>query len=98
MNELILLSKHACLKMKAFTLWLALIAFLFQLSVADILPKPEQRHRTNRKISRGLFHSLEELARIVDISYCVGSTGIYKPFQCLSRCNEFEDFELVTVC
>ncbi|KPI45753.1 Mono- and diacylglycerol lipase [Cyphellophora attinorum] len=47
-------------------------------------------------ISRPLFESLEELARIVDISYCVGSTGISKPFKCMGRCSEFEGFELVT--
>ncbi|EON66737.1 hypothetical protein W97_05983 [Coniosporium apollinis CBS 100218] len=52
----------------------------------------------NRSISVKLFAGLEELARIVDISYCVGATGlgIHKPFQCLSRCSEFENFELVT--
>jgi hypothetical protein len=50
-------------------------------------------------ISVALFAELEELARIVDISYCVGSTGlgIQKPFQCLSRCSEFDSFELVKV-
>jgi len=44
-----------------------------------------------------LFSNLEELARIVDISYCVGLTGIgvSKPFKCLSRCSEFPTFELV---
>lgn len=47
-------------------------------------------------ISPNVFESLEELARIVDISYCVGSTGIQKPFKCLSRCSDFEGFELVT--
>lgn len=50
-------------------------------------------------ISTALFAELEELARIVDISYCVGVTGlgIAKPFTCASRCNEFPDFELVQV-
>lgn len=50
-------------------------------------------------ISVELFAELEELARIVDISYCVGTAGlgIQKPFQCVSRCAEFENFELVTV-
>ena len=50
-------------------------------------------------ISPTLFAELEELARIVDISYCVGTAGlgIQKPFQCVSRCSEFENFELVTV-
>ena len=54
-------------------------------------------HTANsRNISQPLFESLEELARIVDISYCVGSTGIQKPFKCLGRCSDFEGFELVT--
>lgn len=52
-----------------------------------------------RGISEELFADLEELSRIVDISYCVGLTGagIQKPFQCLSRCHEFGGFELVKV-
>jgi len=51
----------------------------------------------DRKISSKLFAELEELSRIVDISYCVGSTGILKPFQCASRCQDFEGYDLVTV-
>lgn len=46
-------------------------------------------------ISLSLFHSLEELARLVDISYCVGTSGISKPFQCASRCDDFPGYELV---
>lgn len=45
-----------------------------------------------------LFNSLEEHSRLVDISYCVSTTGIQKPFQCLSRCVEFPNLELITVC
>ena len=52
-------------------------------------------------ISQKLFWELEELARIVDISYCVGTAGlgIKKPFKCASRCadRDFETFELVKV-
>lgn len=53
----------------------------------------------NRNISDELFADLEELSRIVDISYCVGATGtgIQKPFLCASRCQDFPHFELVTV-
>lgn len=53
----------------------------------------------NRTISATLFAELEELSRIVDITYCVGVTGlgISKPFKCASRCNEFPGFELVKV-
>lgn len=52
-----------------------------------------------RGVTEELFADLEELSRIVDISYCVGltGTGIQKPFECLSRCHEFGGFELVTV-
>ena len=55
---------------------------------------------TNANISVELFNDLEELSRLVDISYCVGLTGvgIQKPFQCASHCSDFENFELVTVC
>lgn len=51
----------------------------------------------NYSISEELFTNLEELSRIVDISYCVGTTGIQKPFLCASRCSDFKGFELVTV-
>lgn len=49
-------------------------------------------------VSEELFSTLDELARIVDITYCVGTTGIRRPFDCLGRCGEFEGFELVKVC
>ncbi|KAK0932529.1 hypothetical protein LTR29_015906 [Friedmanniomyces endolithicus] len=53
---------------------------------------------TSRNISSALFADLEELARIVDISYCVSppSLGILHPFRCLSHCKEFPKFSLVT--
>lgn len=57
--------------------------------------------RSNDTITRELFFELEELARIVDISYCVSTAGlgIQKPFSCASHCGDedFKDFELVTV-
>ena len=49
-----------------------------------------------RDVSQAVFESLEELARVVDVSYCVGTSGIQKPFKCLSRCNDFPGFELIT--
>ncbi|EME39373.1 hypothetical protein DOTSEDRAFT_75169 [Dothistroma septosporum NZE10] len=60
--------------------------------------RPILQHGTGRNVSVALFSELEELARIVDISYCVGLTslGISKPFNCLSRCTDFPQFELVT--
>jgi hypothetical protein len=69
-------------------------------------PRPAQQplelleeHTTpsvTREISPSLFTSLERMSRIVDIAYCVGNTGISKPFSCVSRCNEFPTLELVT--
>ncbi|KAK4985816.1 hypothetical protein LTR50_005723 [Elasticomyces elasticus] len=58
---------------------------------------PLLRHADNRTVSAKLFAELEQLARVVDISYCIGLTGlgIAKPFQCLSRCSDFPNFELV---
>lgn len=52
---------------------------------------------TGRNVSAALFAELEEFARIVDITYCVGLTpiGISKPFNCVSRCSDFPAFELV---
>ncbi|KAF2266323.1 alpha/beta-hydrolase [Lojkania enalia] len=63
-------------------------------SQVPILPQANN----DTTISTELFAELEELARIVDISYCVGTAGlgIQKPFSCVSRCSEFENFELVT--
>ncbi|OAF58604.1 hypothetical protein VC83_04982 [Pseudogymnoascus destructans] len=49
----------------------------------------------DRTVSEALFADLEEAARLADIAYCVGISGIWKPFGCLSRCSDFEDFELV---
>ncbi|RMZ79141.1 hypothetical protein DV738_g3518, partial [Chaetothyriales sp. CBS 135597] len=68
-----------------------LLAWLF-VTLAAAIPATA----FNRTVSSTTFASLEELARLVDISYCVGSTGIQKPFKCLSRCSDFEGFELVT--
>lgn len=50
-----------------------------------------------RNISTALFLELEELARLVDITYCVSATspGILPPFHCLSRCADFPTFQLV---
>ncbi|GAB7344023.1 hypothetical protein MBLNU457_1947t1 [Dothideomycetes sp. NU457] len=79
-----------------------LSVYLFALLRVSLSLPTEQvpllRHaNTDRPVSPELFSDLEELARIVDISYCVGLTGIgvSKPFRCLSRCSEFPTFELV---
>jgi len=51
---------------------------------------------TNYTITADIFASLSTLARIVDISYCVGLTGITAPFSCLSHCSSFPTFALIT--
>ncbi|KAE8350173.1 Alpha/Beta hydrolase protein [Aspergillus coremiiformis] len=75
---------------------LSIIQYVSCLSTASIVSTYGQSNITNRNISRKAFDSLEELSRIVDVSYCVGSTGVRKPFDCLSRCDEFPGFELIT--
>lgn len=73
-------------------------AFLALVATALALQTPVLRHaQSNRTVSADLFADLEEFARIVDITYCVGLTsiGISKPFNCLSRCSDFPAFELV---
>lgn len=80
--------------------YLFVLTGLVRSTVLPGLPPSHEGSDNDRRVSPGLFESLEELARIVDISYCVGATGtgIQKPFECLSRCDEFREFELVTVC
>ena len=51
----------------------------------------------NRTVSIPLFFELEELSRLVAISYCVGHTGVQEPFECLSHCSEFKNFQLIEV-
>ena len=55
--------------------------------------------RNATSVSPTLFAELEELSRVVDITYCVGSVGagIQPPFACPSRCGDFPSFELITV-
>ena len=83
--------------MRLFTTLYALLGAAAALPTEQV---PLLRHAdSNRAVSAALFADLEELARIVDISYCVGltGTGVSKPFKCLSRCSDFPDFELVQV-
>ncbi|KAI0020152.1 alpha/beta-hydrolase [Xylariomycetidae sp. FL0641] len=47
-------------------------------------------------ISLGFFAALERLSRLVDITYCVGTSGISRPFSCVSRCKDFPSLELAT--
>ncbi|KAI0125902.1 Alpha/Beta hydrolase protein [Xylariales sp. AK1849] len=58
------------------------------------LIKPEEE--TPKRISIRFFASLERLSRLVDIAYCVGTTGLSQPFTCASRCKDFPTLGLVT--
>ncbi|KAF4980124.1 hypothetical protein FZEAL_3788 [Fusarium zealandicum] len=46
-------------------------------------------------ISVALFATLERFSRLVDIAYCIGTTGVRKPFDCVSRCNDFPNLSLI---
>lgn len=84
-----------------FLYYFLLSASFIARSRGDSTQQPLLRGNDTTLISQELFWELEELARIVDISYCVGTAGlgIQKPFKCASRCGDrdFETFELVTV-
>lgn len=85
-----------------FVLLLLIVVYLLHFcTTRTVLAKANRaivrQNEGEREVSRELFDSLEELARIVDISYCVGNTGVRKPFECLSRCDEFEGFDLIAV-
>lgn len=47
-------------------------------------------------VSVALFASLERMSRLVDVAYCVGTSGVSKPFSCISRCKDFQSLSLVT--
>lgn len=72
------------------------LAFSLLAALVVAAASPTNLLPNSRNVSQALFNSLEELARVVDIAYCVGSTGIQKPFRCLSRCGDFPGFELVS--
>ncbi|KAA8636009.1 hypothetical protein SMACR_04578 [Sordaria macrospora] len=50
--------------------------------------------RQGSGVSLPFFASLERMARLVDITYCVGTTGVSKPFSCVSRCKDFPSLRL----
>ena len=73
------------------------VAGLTLLCVVNLITGLTHAQNDTRPVSSELFNSLEELSRLVDISYCVGTTGVQKPFQCLSHCAEFPNLELIQV-
>lgn len=76
----------------------AATAAVLLLSVASATGATVPGKKSDRSVSEALFTDLEEAARLADIAYCVGVSGIWRPFGCLSRCGDFEGFELVDVC
>jgi hypothetical protein len=85
--------------MRLFSILLLALSHLASAGVPVDHQVPLLQHaNTNRTVSADLFTELEELARVVDITYCVGLTGlgISEPFSCLSRCKDFPKFELIT--
>ncbi|RKU42304.1 hypothetical protein DL546_002702 [Coniochaeta pulveracea] len=60
------------------------------------LSSPTSTLSTTTSVSPTLFSSLERLSRLVDITYCVGTTGIAPPFTCISRCSEFPTLQLIS--
>lgn len=55
---------------------------------------PSPPHQQGDGVSLPFFASLERMARLVDITYCVGTTGVSKPFSCVSRCKDFPSMQL----
>lgn len=87
---------RACLRALGGLLALALAATESLASpqqVQQSLDRPKKAPDT--QVSVPFFAELERLARAVDISYCVGNSGVGKPFNCVSRCKEFPTLELV---
>ncbi|KAJ8127317.1 hypothetical protein O1611_g6318 [Lasiodiplodia mahajangana] len=76
---------------------LGVAAFALASPIFDQYPSLRgERADASGGISSDLFASLERLSRLVDIAYCVGTTGIRQPFSCISRCDDFPSLELVT--
>ncbi|KAK9425063.1 putative Alpha/Beta hydrolase protein [Seiridium unicorne] len=82
------------------------VILLVLLQTASILATPSSRltqqplgaqnDETPKGISNAFFASLERLSRLVDVAYCVGTTGLTRPFECASRCKDFPTLNLIT--
>ncbi|KAK6343939.1 hypothetical protein TWF696_007592 [Orbilia brochopaga] len=61
------------------------------------IPLGTSDSKGRRTISPELYAEFEELSRIVDITYCIGtpSPGIQDPFICPSHCAAFPSFQLI---
>ena len=78
------------------TLCAANFAFASPISDQDLALQGKRTTNASSGVSISFFASLERLSRLVDIAYCVGTTGIRQPFSCISRCKDFPSLELVT--
>ena len=78
---------------------LSLIALLNTASALFTKPLTQaplsDEHNKPSSISPDLFDSLTSFAQIVDIAYCVSTSGIAQPFECLSWCTQYPHFELI---
>lgn len=78
----------------------ALLGFLLIQSTKSALLKhhviKDDGGITVRSVSVPFFASLERMSRLVDIAYCVGTTGVSPPFSCASRCKDFPTLHLVS--
>lgn len=80
--------------------------YLLASSTTTALSTPNQQHPlssttshddiSTTAVSPSFFSSLERLSRLVDITYCVGTTGVSPPFSCVSRCRDFPSLNLVS--
>lgn len=78
---------------------ISLVALPFVLADSPITntqqrPLVQDDASKHRGVSIPFFASLERLARLVDITYCVGNTGVSPPFSCVSRCRDFPSLHL----
>ncbi|KAK4184042.1 Alpha/Beta hydrolase protein [Podospora australis] len=55
----------------------------------------QHSNTSSSSVSPAFFASLERMSRLVDITYCVGTTGVTPPFSCASRCRDFPKLHLV---
>ena len=84
--------------MQAFLAVILTFLLLFRSITSFPSSLPQSQSKSfDRSLSKNLFLELEELSRLVAISYCVGDTGIQEPFECLSHCSDFKGFALAKV-
>ncbi|CAN8098888.1 unnamed protein product [Discula destructiva] len=69
---------------------------IFQRPISPPPPHTATDDFSTASVSPALFTDIERLARLVDITYCVGTSGISQPFNCVSRCKEFPHLHLAS--